>query len=205
MKKIVLLATVAGVMVLAAVLVFRSISAQNSPAGSSTGVSPRAAQSLQKKIDDIKKTQSGNHGSRPTHEISVSEVELESYVIYSLRDQIPVQVDSIDVQLTPGAVGADTQLTLNSNTTGNPISDALLSGTHNLFVKGALSGSAGQGKFDLLEVRVDGIPVPKILIEALIDRYVKPRYPEVDLKEPFDLPWGIHSIDIQSGKAAIRY
>jgi len=114
-------------------------------------------------------------------------------------------MDSIDVQLTPGAVAADTQMTFNSNTTGNPMVDALVGGTHNLFVKGRLSGYQGRGKFDLEEVRVDGIPVPKVLINSLFDKYVKPKYPEADLKEPFDLPWGIQSIDIQSQKARITY
>ncbi len=77
--------------------------------------------------------------------------------------------------------------------------------THNLFVKGKLSGEDGRGKFDLEDIKVDGIPMPKILIQTLFTKYVKPKYPEADLKEPFDLPWGIRAIDIQQGKAKITY
>ncbi|PYS27055.1 MAG: hypothetical protein DMG11_17715 [Acidobacteria bacterium] len=117
-----------------------------------------------------------------------------------------MQIDSIKVQLAPGTIASDTQLTFNSNsTTGNPMVDAFLGGTHNVFIKGKLAGEDGRGKFDLQEVRVDGIPVPKILIETLIDKYVKPKYPQADLKEPFDLPWGIEEITIGQGKATVVY
>ena len=165
-------------------------------------VSQRAADELQKKIDDIRNTEeAGNQGK----EIEVSETELESYVLYELRSQIPTQLDSIDVQLSPGAVAADTQLTFGTMNTGNPVVDTLVTGTHNLFIKGKLAGAEGRGKFDLEEIRVDGIPVPKILIESLFKKYVKPKYPDADLAEPFDLPWGIEQLSIEQGKAKIRY
>jgi hypothetical protein len=80
-----------------------------------------------------------------------------------------------------------------------------VSGTHDLFVKGSLQGSQGRGKFELLEVRIDGIPVPKVLIQSLFDKYVKPKYPDADLKEPFDLPWGIEELTLQQGKVVVAY
>ena len=54
-------------------------------------------------------------------------------------------------------------------------------------------------------MKVDGIPVPNILIETLVEKYVKPKYPEVDLKEPFPMPWGMESLTITPGKATIVY
>lgn len=83
--------------------------------------------------------------------------------------------------------------------------DAIMGGTHNLFVKGKFEGRDSRGRFELEEIRVDGIPVPKVLIQTLFDKYVKPKYPEADLKKPFELPWGIRSIDIQNGTAKIAY
>ena len=167
-------------------------------------VSEKAAQELQAKIDDIKKTaETGNSNAGAT--IEVSDTELESYVLFSLREQIPVQMDAIDVQLTPGAVASDTQMTFGPNSTGNPVVDALMAGTHNLYVKGRLSGTSGRGKFELDEIRVDGIPVPRVLVESLFNKYVKPQYPDADLKEPFDFPWGIEELMISEGKATIKY
>jgi hypothetical protein len=74
-----------------------------------------------------------------------------------------------------------------------------------LFLKGKLNAKEGRGRFDLEEVRVDGIPVPNVLIQALIKKYVKPKYPDVDLNEPFDMPWGIQELKIDAGKATVVY
>jgi hypothetical protein len=172
---------------------------------SSKNISERAAQSLQWKIDAIKKaadTPGHKHGSSRTQ---LSESELQSYVFYSLKDDIPAQLDSVNVQLDEDTVGCDTQVTFNSNATGNPVWDALVGGTHNLSLKAKLIGREGRGKFDLQAVQVDGIPVPNVLIQALIKRYVKPKYPEVDLNEPFDLPWEIQEVKLEPGKATVIY
>ncbi|HYR91549.1 MAG TPA: hypothetical protein VE422_46275 [Terriglobia bacterium] len=209
MKKLVLI-FILGVMPLAAasLVVFRSISAKEASSASSgqeTEVSPKSAKSLQKKIDTVKKANEAPEQPRKGSRVELSEAELESYVLYSLKEDIPVQIDSMKVQLAPGTIASDTQLTFTSNSTGNPMVDSFLGGTHNVFIKGKLAGEGGRGKFDLQEVRVDGIPVPKILIETLIDKYVKPKYPQADLKEPFELPWGIEEIKIEQGKATVVY
>ena len=206
-KKKVVVIGMLGVVVLtiAAVIVFRGISAQNVSARVESEVSPKAAAALQEKIDQIKKAQKDPDRPERASRVELPEVELESYVLYALKDDIPVQIDSIDVQLGQDTIGADTQLTFASNGTGNPIVDSLFGGTHNLFVKGKLAGENSRGRFDLEEIRVDGIPVPKILIQTLFDKFVKPKYPDADLKEPFDLPYGIEELKLEQGKATVVY
>lgn len=199
---------VAGVFLLtvAAVFVYRAM-----PAGSAVAaeenekVSAKAAKSLQDKIDAIKKAENTPDRAPGASRVEISEIELESYMLFKLKEDIPARMDSFDVQLEPGTVAAQTQLTFTSDATGNPIIDAVVGGTHDLFVKGSLRGSQGRGKFDLLEVHVDGIPVPMILMQTLFDKYVKPKYPDADLKEPFDLPWGIEEISLEHGKAVVAY
>ncbi|MBI4474685.1 MAG: hypothetical protein HY646_18585 [Acidobacteria bacterium] len=201
-KAIVIVGLAALVAAGAAVVLFRSLSPGEV---SASELSPKSAAILQAKVDAIKKAEEISDRKPSAEQVEVSEIELESYVLFALREKIPVQLDSIDVQLGEGTVAADTQMTFNSDSTGNPIVDAVVSGTHNLFVKGKLAADQGRGKFDLEEVRVDGIPVPKVLIQTLFDKYVKPKYPDADLKEPFDMPWGIESLAIVPGKAAIAY
>ena len=133
--------------------------------------------------------------------MEISEVELESYLLYSLKEDIPAQIDMADVQLGNDTVARDTQITFNSNATGNPVFDALVGGTHNFFVKGRFVAQQHRGKFELQDVKVDGIPVPNVLIQALVKKYVKPKYPDVELNEPFDLPWKIEEIKVEPGKA----
>jgi hypothetical protein len=170
-----------------------------------------SAQQLQLKIDAIKQEHTGAEAApepapdESATQIEVSDAELESYVLVYLREKIPADLDSIDVQLTPGSVAADTQMTFRTNATGNPLIDAVMGGTHNFFVKGKLSGTERSGQFELEEIRLDGIPVPRVLVETLFEKYVKPTYPEADLKAPFELPWGIDSLNLEEGKATIVY
>ncbi len=204
MKKIVAFGLAGFVVIaLAGVVAFRSIAAKE--AGFETEVSPRAATVLQEKIDAIKNSENSPHHKPGSSRIQVSEAELESYLIYSLQDDIPAKVDSAKVDLGQDTVGLDTQLTFTANATGNPMVDALVGGTHNLLFKGKLVAGHARGKFDLQEVRVDGIPVPNIFIQTLFKKYVKPNYPEADLNEPFDIPWGIEELKIQPGKAIVVY
>jgi hypothetical protein len=185
-------------------IVFYSVAAK-SESGSSKNISERAAQSMQSKIDSIKKAADNPNHKHGSTRVQLSETEMESYVFYSLKDDIPAHIDSLDVHAGEDTVGCDTQITFNSNATGNPVLDALVGGTHNLSLKGKLIARESRGKFDLQEVQVDGIPVPNVLIQALIKRYVKPKYPEVDLNEPFDLPWDIQEVKLEPGKATVVY
>jgi len=202
MKKTVCVVAAVVVVALAAVAALRFFAVE--PVSAQNDVSEKTSKILQTKIDTVRAAEKDDKNRAPL-KVEVSEPELESYVIYGLKDDIPARVDSIDVQLTEGAVAADTKLTFPPDATGNPLVDAFVSGTHTFFLKGKLAASAGQGRFELLEVRVDGIPVPNVLIETLIAKYVKPKYPDVDLKEPFPMPWGMESLVISPGKATITY
>ena len=188
--------------VLAAIVVFKSFPVRSASAGAQNA--ERAAASLESKINTIKKA-GADKKRRERAKMDITEVELESYVMVYLRKDIPVQIESVRVHLTPGVVAADTRLTIPAGTTGNTLVDALVTGTHNLLVSGKMTTANGEGKFDLQSVNVDGIPVPNILIDALLRKYAKPKYPDVDLNEPFDLPWGIQTIDIGQGKATVVY
>jgi hypothetical protein len=205
MKKLVSVC-IAGLLVIAiaGVIVFRTIAAKEEPRKNGE-VSEKAAKSLQQKIDAIQDAENNPKHKPGSTRVETSEVELESYLLYSLKEDIPAQVDSADVQLAQDTVALDTQITFSSNATGNPVFDALVGGTHNLFVKGKLVAREHRGKFDLLEVRVDGIPVPNLLIQSLMKRYVQPKYPDVDLNEPFDMPWGIQELKLEQGKAIVVY
>jgi hypothetical protein len=205
MKKAVLIAFAAlAIVAVGGVIAFRVIAAKSASHGPKD-ISEKSARSLQAKIDAIKKASETPGHKRGSSRVELSEGELESYVLYSLKEDIPAQIDSIDVQLGQDTISAGTQITFNSNATGNPVVDALVGGTHNLFLKGKLVGHEARGKFDLQEIQVDSIPVPNVLIQALIKRYVKPKYPEVDLNEPFDLPWEIQELKLEQGKATVVY
>jgi hypothetical protein len=203
MKKTLLVVLTAIAGVVAGMALWSSfLPAQTASAGSE--ISERAARELQAKIDAVQAA-AETPDRKTTERVEVVESELESFILFSLKEHIPARMDTFDVQLGEGTVAADTQLTFTSNGTGNPLVDALMGGTHNLFVRGRFGAADRIGRFQLEEVRVDGIPVPNILIETLIAKYVKPKYPEVDLNAPFEMPWGVDNVTITPGKASIVY
>ncbi len=203
MKKIVMFGMAGfAVIAIAGVVAFRSIAAKEP---GSFEVSPKAAKSLQQKIDAVRAAENSPTHKHGSSRVQVTEAELESYLIYSLQEDIPAKIDSAAIQLGTDTISLDTQLTFTSNATGNPVVDAVVGGTHNLFFKGKLVAHEARGKFDLQEIRVDGIPVPNIFIQTLFKKYVKPKYPDADLNEPFDMPWGIEELKLEPGKATVVY
>src|SRR5262244_2061824 len=111
MKKVVLIG-VAGIalVALAGVIVFGTIAAKEETGGPSD-VSPKAAKVLQQKIDAVKDAENNPKHKNGSSRVEVSEVELESYLLYSLKEDIPARIDSADVQLAQDTVALDTQIT----------------------------------------------------------------------------------------------
>src|SRR5262245_280462 len=126
MKRVVI-AGVAGVIVIgiAGLIVLHTLAAKEAP-GPHSEVSQKAAKSLQQKIDAIKNAEDDSNHKRCSKRVEISESQLESYLLYSLKEDIPAQIDSADVQLRQDTVALDTQITFTSDATGNPIVDALI-------------------------------------------------------------------------------
>jgi hypothetical protein len=183
------------------------IKSQESSEPIPANVSPDAADSLWGKIVAIREAESSSTRNRDAaSSIRVTDVEMESFVFFSMKDEIPANVRSIDVTVEAGTISAATELLFDSQeVSGNPIVDILLQNPHSLFVKGALEGKEGEGKFELQQVRVDGFPVPIAVVEILVDRFVLPRFPQVDLDEEFPIPWGIEEIELAEEGVTITY
>ena len=163
------------------------------------------AEGLQKKIEAIKAKQTAGAKAR-RDQMEVSHAEVESYILFLLQQKkVPAKFDSVDVQFVPADVAMDTQMTLGPTTTGSYIVDRIIQGTHRLFVKGKFAGGAGRGKFELEAVRVDRLPVPVFLAEYVFNRLVKPVLPAADIRQPFQLPFGIDTVAIVPGKAILTY
>lgn len=169
-------------------------------------ISPAAAESLASKIAAVQAAESDSTRIRGADSLEVGEVEMESFVLYWMEEEIPPRVESIDVVVKDGVISAQAELTFDEeNRTGNLIVDTLFSGTHRFYAEGALRGAEGRGEFQLRLVRVDELTVPLVVIDVLVARFVTPQYPDVDLDEPFALPWGVDEIRLVPGRAEIKY
>jgi len=134
--------------------------------------------------------------------VQVTEIELESYVLFGMRDQLPVRVDAVDLEIRPGALIASIDMFVDSDlASAQPLVGPLFEGTHTVYFEGAFQASDGVGRFDLEGVRVDGIPVPVFLVKALLSGLEEP----FDLDAPFETPIGIDDVRLLSRLVSVTY
>jgi len=84
-------------------------------------------------------------------------------------------------------------------TASNSVVDYFLQGTHTLGVEGTFYSSNGMGRFDLETVTLDGITLPRSVVDFLMEHYLKTRYPNAAVDRPFRLPFSIDRISVETG------
>ncbi len=171
-------------------------------------VSQRAADSFQRKVAGIQQYAASTlTGSRLT---PVSESELNSYIRFSLKNEMPSGVVDPYVSIVgEGKVRAravvDLDAVRQARTRGwfDPL--AYLSGKLPVTAQGRLTATGRQARLELHQVTVSGMTVPNGLLQELVSFYSRsPQYPNgVDLDAPFDLPARIEEIHVEVGQAVV--
>ena len=139
-------------------------------------ISQAAADSLARKINTIRAVEFLPERPSGQEVLTVIDVEIESFILYSMVDEIPPQVELIGITLDDGLISTDVELTMDEeSSSGNAVVDGLLSGTHRLLIGGSLKGQDGNGNFELREVRLDGIPIPLFVVNLIVEEFVAPR------------------------------
>ncbi len=116
--------------------------------------------------------------------VRISEVEANSYLQYEMLPYFPPGVSRIRLKFRParpqGSLRVDFgKLKAAFGGSGNPLVDYFLQGVHTLEVDGTFISSGGTARFTLQTVTLDGVTLPRMVVDFLIERYLKPSYPEV--------------------------
>jgi hypothetical protein len=149
-------------------------------------------------------------GRRASQSTDVTDDELNSYLRFNARDQIPEGI----VEPTLNALG-------DGNVSGRVIVDldavrkqkqrgwldpmGYLSGKLPLTAKGTLSTKDGVGRFQLESAELSGVTVPKALIQELLSFYSRtPENPNgINMDDPFELPSRIREIRVGKAQSTI--
>ena len=141
----------------------------------------------------------------------VSETEVNSWFAYRARPLLPVgmtepQITIIGDGKVSGAATVDLDAVAKTKRTGSLIDPwSLLGGRLPVTVSGLLRTENGQGRFELQQAAISGVPVPKTILQELVSYYSKtaedPR--GIDIDEPFALPAGIRQIEVRQGQAVV--
>ncbi len=192
--------------VLASLLLAVSVAAAQAPkpAPSATEQMYRsAADSAQRKLDHIR---SNGSKSKPDQTPTVfTEREINSY-LQAGRLKLPTGVRSVQFTGAPGIIRTTTVIDFDQITANQKSSNPLLqlfSGVHDVHVSSHAQASGGRATIHTDSVDIDGIPVPRIALQYFLDRYIRPKYPQVGLDTTFTLPYRIDTATVGSHQLTV--
>jgi hypothetical protein len=174
-------------------------------------VTPQQADAFARKVAIISQQGTLTARSSAARRTPVSESEVNSWFAYRARPLLPVgmtepQITIIGEGKVSGAATVDLDAVARTKRTGSLIDPwSLLGGRLPVTVSGVLRTQNGQGRFELQQAAVSGVPIPKSVLQELVSYYSKsaddPR--GLDLDEPFELPAGIRQIEVGQGQAIV--
>ena len=171
--------------------------------------SRRDATSLKQKIAAI--TAVGEKPAAQPRRTTVTEGEVNSYIAYEARDQVPTGVvDPYITILGDGRVAGRATVDLDAvRKQKNPTSllDPMnyLMGRLQVTASGVLRTTNGVGRFEVQSTSVGGVPVPKLILQEIVSYYSRTAQNPagINIDDPFALPARIREIQVDRGQAII--
>lgn len=187
-----LVITVAGVLstwvVSAPAAVFGNPQTTGRPASSTEAAYRAAADSADKKLRHIESN--GTKTSPDQTPTVITEREINAYMAEN-RVQLPKGVKKVRFSGSQGTVTTDATVDFDEVTAGarsaNPLM-SLFSGVHEVQVVSHARANGGEGRVHIDSVSIDGVGVPRVALEYFVNKYIKPRYPDLGLDSRFELP-----------------
>lgn len=155
--------------------------------GQQPGSEHRLAASLQRKLDYIQQNGKRAHpDQRPT---VMTEEEINDYMA-SGHVKLPQGVKKVTFEGQSGVMTGVATIDFDEIRAGQRSSNPLLSifnGTHVVRVEADAAAAGGIAKVHVRTVSLDGVNVPRIALEYFINKYLKPKYPNVGMDSEFQL------------------
>jgi hypothetical protein len=143
---------------------------------------------VENKIQHLQENGAQTHpDSSPT---DFSEQEINAYFA-SGRIKLPTGVQSVVFQEQPGIAVGSSRVDFDELKAGKNSYNPLLSvfsGVHDVVVKAHAHGVGGEGFVHVDSVSLDGIEIPQFVLALFVEKYLKPKYPNVGIDSRFALP-----------------
>ena len=120
----------------------------------------------------------------------LSQDELNAYFADG-RVKLPAGVKNVRFQAEPGVITANTEVDFDCVRAGQSSNNPLLSifsGVHDVQVVAHGSGSGGTGRVQIESAAIDSVTVPRFALEMFVDKFIRPKYPQVGLDSQFKMP-----------------
>ena len=121
----------------------------------------------------------------------LTEQELNAYLA-SDQIELPAGVESVKLEGSePGIVNGTARINFDKVRAGARSSNPLLeifSGIHEVVVNTHAHAVGGQGYVHVDSVFLDGIEVPRFILQLFVEKYLEPKNPQIGLDSQFALP-----------------
>jgi len=134
-----------------------------------------------------------------------SEQEINSYFA-SDEVELPAGVQSVSFTEEAGTVTGRARVDFDrieaGRTSSNPLL-AVFSGVHDVVVLAHAHGVGGEGFVEADSVLLDGVEIPRFVLQLFVQKYVQPKYPNLGLNSRFALPDRVDTAVIGSHKVTL--
>jgi hypothetical protein len=164
---------------------------------------------LERKIQDI--TQNASVEPVRSKRTPMSELEVNSYLNFNLRDKIPRGLTNPQITIAgdgqlAGRVFVDMDEFKRQRNSGGLL-DPLnyISGQVPVTARGVLRTQEGKGRFYLASAEILGVPLPKPILQELVTFFSRtPENPNgFNIDAPFNLPAKIREVAVNRGEAVV--
>jgi hypothetical protein len=176
------------------------------------GLSWADADSLSRKLRQIRSEARSRDGSRRGSRVEVTEAELNSYLNLTYASQMPEGVTDVAFGFDAGQLEARAMVDLErargeAPALGSWSPMALLGGNLPVELKGSLTGDDGFATLQLESVTVGSLPVPLSVLAGVVASSTQtPRRPRgFDIFAPFRLPYAVKKVRLESGRAWLEF
>ncbi len=151
----------------------------------------RAASAIDQKIEHVQQ-----NGARPQPDqtpTTFSQQEANDYVA-SGAVKLPNGVQSVRFAGEPGVITSNARVDFDELKSGRGSANPLLSvfsGVHDVVVVAHAHGSGHSGYVDVDSVALDGVDIPRFVLQLFVEKYLQPKYPNVGLSSRFAMPYKI--------------
>lgn len=182
-----------------------------SPGGAQARLSKADGDRFQAKLGRIVKLAEAPRGrARAPQNTVVTDAELNSYLRFHAQDQIPVGVVEPAINahgngMVSGRAIVDLDAVRTQKQRGWLDPMGYLTGRMPLTARGRLTTKDGVGQFHLESAELNGVSIPKTVLQELLTFYSRtPENPRgLNMDAPFELPARIREIRVAPGAATI--
>jgi hypothetical protein len=162
-----------------------------------------AGASMDRKLQHVQQNGALAHPDPTPTEFT--EQEVNAYLAAG-RVKLPAGVQSVHFQSQPDVVTATTRVDFEQIKAGRNSSNPLLSmfkGVHDVVVVAHARGMGHQGYVQVDSVALDGVEIPRFILELFVEKYLQPKYPGIGMNSQFALPTKIDTATVGLHKLTV--